>query len=287
MTRLKQIRKRWRKIRNGWAARFFETRYGRELLVNALPGRVLSMTTDCGDHVLTFSPHDYIGRKVYRKGHFERPQIGRLTATLREEGVLRAGSVLLEIGGNIGTQTIYWARTGIFRHILSIEADPRNFALLTKNIADNGLSHQVTLVQAAAGETEGMIDFFQNPDNHGKSAARRTSARDRQIRVPVRSVSAILAEAGVAPQEVGLIWMDIEGYEPVACRSMHALLQGGTPLYMEFSPGFYGSEAGAFRDLLATHYGRAVVFSDDHPVRRMEVKDLPLDEAQYDVLLLR
>lgn len=282
----KRWKKRLKRARNRLALRFFETRMGRELLVGSLPDRVIDMTTDCGDHILTFSPHDYIGRKVYRKGHFEREGVKRLRTVLDEAGIRLDGRVLLELGGNIGTQTIYWARENLFRLIVSVEADPRNFALLSRNITQNGLSDTVKTVQVAAGETEGMIDFFQNPDNHGKSSALRSSPRDRHLQVPVTPVPAILAGLGIDPGDIGLVWMDIEGYEPVACRSMETLMAAGTPLYMEFSPAFYGDGAEAFRTRLARHYGRAFVFREDRPVEKMAPADLPLGFGQYDVLLL-
>lgn len=286
MTDWKPLKRRWRKLRDRLFGRLIETRLGREMVVNALPGRVLSMTTDCGDHVLTFSPHDYIGRKVYRKGHFERGGIKRLVTVLEAEGALNRGKVLLELGGNIGTQTIYWAKTGFFPRIVTIEPDPRNFAFLSRNIRDNGLESMVTLVQSAAGDCVGMIDFYQNPDNHGKSSALRSSPRDRMMQVPVRPVEQVLTEHGIAPSDIGLIWMDIEGYEPVACRSMEGLMQAGVPLYMEFSPEFYGGEADAFRQSLARFYGRAFTFFEGKPLARMNPAELPLGDGQFDVLLL-
>lgn len=286
MTDWKPLKRRWRKFRDRLFGRFLETRLGREMVVNALPDRVLSMTTDCGDHVLTFSPHDYIGRKVYRKGHFERGGIRRLLTVLEAEEALTPGKVLLELGGNIGTQTIYWARTGLFPRILTLEPDPRNFAFLSSNIRDNHLDALVTPVQVAAGDGTGTIDFFQNPDNHGKSSALRSSPRDRKLQVPVRAVDAVLAEQGLTPADIGLIWMDIEGYEPVACRSMQGLMQAGVPLYMEFSPDFYGSEADAFRRSLAPFYSRAFTFFEGKPVGRTSPASLPLGDGQFDVLLL-
>lgn len=286
MPRFKMLKRRWKSLRNRLVARFLETRYGRELLVSALPARVMTMTTHCEDHVLTFSPHDYIGRKVYRKGHFERQNIARLTAVLEQQGIGIAGKVLLEVGANIGTQSIYWALSGLFRRVLSIEADPRNFVLLTRNIEQNGLQDVIIPVQCAAGHEAGVIDFYQNPDNHGKSSAFPTSPKDTQIRVAVKPVSQILAEQGVADGDIGLVWMDIEGYEPVACRSMETLMQAGVPIYMEFSPQYYGAEAAAFRQALARFYRRAFLFEEDKPHLDMTPESLPLDRGQYDILLL-
>ena len=105
----KSWKRRLRKWRNRLARRILGTRTGREMLVNAVSPHILSMTADCGDHLMTFSPHDYIGRKIYRKGHFERENVDRLLTVLRARRLLGENRTLLELGGNIGTQTIYFA----------------------------------------------------------------------------------------------------------------------------------------------------------------------------------
>jgi FkbM family methyltransferase len=256
------------------------------MLVNAVSPKILSMTADCGDHLMTFSPHDYIGRKIYRKGHFQRENVERLLSVLQQRGLLPPEKILLELGGNIGTQTLYFALSKAFRHIVTVEPDPRNFKLLRTNIDQNGLSGEITAINTAAGETEGTLDFFMHRDNHGKSSALRQSGRDIEIKVPVKPVTAMLAEAGVAPDDIGLIWMDIEGYEPVAARSMLPLLERRVPFYMEFSPVFYGPAGSqAFVDYLSGFYENCIVFYEDSQME-MKVTALPIEQDQFDVLLL-
>ena len=233
-------KRRYLRFRNRLAGKFFDTRYGRELLINAIGPRVQTMTVDCGDHLMTFVPGDYIGKKIFRKGHFERDHVDRLLATLKERQLLRDNCTLLELGGNIGTQTIYFALSGSFSRIVSVEPDPRNFQLLGTNIAQNELGDLVRLVNSAAGESEGEIDFFQHRSNHGKSSAFRQSAADSKIVVPVRPVSKILADTDTSLDDVGLVWMDIEGYEPHACRSMEASA-------LSQSPALHGVLAGLLR----------------------------------------
>ncbi len=286
MQAMKSWRRRLRKWRNRMAKRFLATRIGREMLVNAVSPNVLSMTADCGDHLMTFSPHDYIGRKIYRKGHFQRENVERLLSVLRQRGLLQPEKILLELGGNIGTQTVYFALSKAFRHIVTVEPDPRNFKLLRTNIDQNGLSEQITAINTAAGESEGTLDFFMHRDNHGKSSALRQSDRDIEIKVPVKPVTAMLAETGIAPENIGLIWMDIEGYEPVASRSMQPLLERRVPFYMEFSPVFYGPAGSqAFVDYLAGFYEDCIVFYEDSQVE-MKITALPIGQDQFDVLLL-
>ncbi|CDM61495.1 MULTISPECIES: FkbM family methyltransferase [Rhizobium] len=284
--RAKFWKKRLRRARNAIAKRFFNTRTGRRLLIENLGPRVVAMTVDAGDHLMTFSPSDYIGRKVFRKGHFEREHVDRLITVLRERGLMHKHGCLLEIGGNIGTQTVYFALSGAYARIVSVEPDPRNFPLLQTNIRQNKLEGMVTLVHCAAGATAGEIDFYMNANNHGKSSAFRKSATDRKTSVPVKPVMQILDELCIDPADIGLVWMDIEGYEPIACRSMTPLLSRRVPLYMEFTPLFYGPEqTREFIKTLSAFYENCLVFFEEDE-QEMKVIDLPGSIEQYDVLFL-
>jgi FkbM family methyltransferase len=244
------------------------------------------MTVDLGDHVMTFSPSDYIGRSIFAKGHFDRDHVGRLLEIMRERGLPTNDKVLLELGGNIGTHTIYFALTGAFARIVTVEPDPRNFPHLLANIAQNGFANVVTPMNCAAGEVEGEIDFFLHPTNHGRSSPVQRNATDTRIAVPVRPVPAILDEAGVMVEQVGLVWMDIEGYEPVAIRSMQGLLARRVPIYTEFSPQSYGADAAAaFVAHLAEFYDDCITFFEDVATPR-KVRDIPIGSEQLDILLL-
>jgi FkbM family methyltransferase len=281
----KAWRRSVRKIRDRFATRLFDTRYGRELLVNAIGPRVTTMTIDCGDHLMSVSPSDYIGRKVFRKGHFERDHVDRLLSQLKERGLQRKGTVMLELGGNIGTQTVYFALSGAYDR--TVEPDPRNFQLLAANLRLNGLEDRVAAVNCAAGDRHGELEFFLNRSNHGKSSALRQSPNDEIISVPVRPVSEILADAAIDPRDIGLVWMDIEGYEPVACRSMQVLTERRVPLYMEFTSAFYGRQQSAdFVRYLAGFYRDCIVFSDGGEGTKALVTDLPVEGPQFDMLLI-
>ncbi|RYE50381.1 MAG: FkbM family methyltransferase, partial [Rhizobiaceae bacterium] len=99
------MKKQFRDWRDRMARRFFDTRYGRDLLIKAIGPRTRFMTVDCGDHLMTFSPADYLGRSVFVKNHFDRDHVGRLMRKLTELGISMDGKTLLEIGANIGTHT--------------------------------------------------------------------------------------------------------------------------------------------------------------------------------------
>ena len=279
--------RRLRKWRDGLARRFFDTRYGRDLLIRAIAPRTRFVTVDCGDHLMTVSTADYLGRSVFVKNHFDRDHVGRLMGKLAEFGIGVEGTALLEIGANIGTHTVYFALTGAFSRIVAVEPDPRNLELLEENVTQNGFGDLVRRMGCAASDAEGTIEFFLHPDNHGKSSPNPRHADDRKIRVPALPVPAILARAGVAEQDVGLVWMDIEGYEPVACRSMQPLFARRVPVHMEFTSDFYGRDAAAdFVAFLARHYDDCLIFYNDDSEERRKVTDIPLDREQFDILLI-
>lgn len=278
---------RLRKWRDRLALKFFDTRYGRDLLIKAIGPRTRFMTVDCGDHLMTFSPEDYLGRSIFVKNHFDRDHVGRMMGKLAELGIDVEGKALLEIGANIGSHTVYFALTGAFDQIVAVEPDPRNFELLEENVRQNGLASLVRRMPFAAGESEGTIDFFLHPDNHGKSSPHSRHVKDRRIVVPALPVPEILARAGVAEADVGAVWMDIEGYEPVACRSMQSLFMRRIPVHMEFTGDFYGPEKSAdFVAFLAGYYEECFVFYNDDSEERMKVRDIPRDREQFDILLL-
>lgn len=281
------MRLRLRKWRDRLALRFFDTRYGRDLLIKAIGPRARFMTLDCGDHLMTIAPADYLGRSVFVKNHFDRDHVGRLMRRLGELGISVEDKVLLEIGANIGTHTVYFALTGAFSRIVAVEPDPRNFELLEENVLQNGFGDRVSCIACAASDRDGTIAFFQHPDNHGKSSPNPGHADDRKILVPALPVPDILQRAGVADGDVGLVWMDIEGYEPVACRSMEALFARRVPVHMEFTADFYGREKAAeFIVFLARFYENCLVFYNDDGEERRAVADIPLDREQFDILLL-
>jgi FkbM family methyltransferase len=281
------LNRRLLKWRDSLALRFFDTRYGRDLLIKAIGPRTRYMTVDCGDHLLTFSPADYLGRSVFVKNHFDRDHVGRLMGKLAELGISVAGKTLLEIGANIGTHTVYFGLTRTFGRIVAIEPDPRNFELLEENVLQNGFGDLVSRMPFAVSDQEGTIEFFLHPNNHGKSSPNQRHAEDQKILVSALPVTDILERAGVHETDVGLIWMDIEGYEPVAARSMQALFECRIPVHMEFTGDFYGPEKAAeFVGFLARFYENCIVFYNDDSEEQRKVVDIPLGREQFDILLL-
>lgn len=285
--RLKSWERALRSRRDGLLRRLFSGRRGRKLVLDALAGEVRALTLDCGDHVISFSPKELVGRHLYVKGHFDRDRVEAVLELLDREGKIPAsGAVVLDIGANIGTQSVYFARSGRVSRVLAVEPDPRNLALLRRNVAENDLQHVVEIAPVAIADFEGTAQLFRKAGNHGQSSLIAGAHDDEPADIVVRPLGPVLADAGIAEDAVHLVWMDIEGAEPAACRSMAPLLSRRVPLMMEFSPGLYG-DAGArdFVAFLTGFYRRAIVF-DRAGRREAAPAELPTTGRQYDVLLL-
>jgi FkbM family methyltransferase len=209
----------------------------------------------CGDHRIALNPDDtIIAWRLMAAGEYQRSNFERALAVLAAAGRLKPGSVMLDIGANIGTHTVYGLLSGHFRRVVALEPEPGNFELLTWNLALNQMAARVTARQAAAGaaaETRRLTLDRYNKGGHSLVAPRPGAG----IAVSVLRMDDLLAELGVAAAEVGLAWIDVEGFEPEAVAGMPSVLAAGTPLCLEFNRRSYGPErTAAFVATLGRHY---------------------------------
>lgn len=67
---------------------------------------------------------------------------------------------IVDVGGNIGTFTLYAAHKSPNARIITVEPEPGNLEMLHKNIADNGLTDRVDVVEAGVGPEEKTTTFY-------------------------------------------------------------------------------------------------------------------------------
>lgn len=278
----KKLERRFHELRTH-ALDWCRSYYGFRRLTLYMIGRETTrLTHQFADHVMAFSPHEYIGKHLYLSGHFQRDHADAVLSVLDDLPGPRPRT-LLEIGANIGTHSVYLTRRGHFDRMICIEPLPGNLDLLRENLRLNGLTGMATVVDCAVGDNEGHVDLHVDDTNHGAGSLMKTARSARSIRVPLRRVDNILGELGIAPGDIGLVWMDIEGAEPDALKSMEGITAIRVPILMEFSPALYGSEGtSALIDYLAARYETCIVFAG--APRRMPVREIPHRSA--DILLL-
>jgi hypothetical protein len=98
---------------------------------------------DCGDHAILFNANDRtIGNEILERGGWMRSDFDRILATLKEKGKL-SGPIFMDVGANIGTQTIYALLSGQFERAFAVEPLPVNVKCLRLNALLNDLDDRI------------------------------------------------------------------------------------------------------------------------------------------------
>lgn len=160
------------------------------------------------------------------------------------------GRAFLDIGANIGTSTIPALVDHDFRQAIACEPDPANFRLLELNVRLNGLAGQVVCLQTAVSDRTGQARLARSASNWGDHRVLEAS-HDRQSKLAQRellsiersTVDHLLRNLALAPNDVGLAWIDAQGHESQILAGAQALLASGTPVVFEYSPKALASAA--------------------------------------------
>jgi FkbM family methyltransferase len=162
--------------------------------VDALTMRRSGMTVHVrrrsGDLVMF---HQILGRDVYGLPRQVEERLAQV------EGPLR----IADLGGNIGFFTIRLLERYPSAEIVAVEADPHNAALFARTIEANSLTQQVELIDAAASNEVGTVEFAAG--NFFQSRVVDDGGDD--------TVSVRMIDALPLLEDQHLIKIDIEGSE--------------------------------------------------------------------------
>lgn len=162
--------------------------------------------------------------------------LARAVRILGERGDDVRGSIIVDVGANIGTTTIPALGVHGFARALAFEPDPENAELLRENVALNGLEGRVEIVEAAVTDQRSRVRFGRGGPEAGgwRAGAGSLLAADAKRRetIEVESVTldGALAASGVEPAEVGLVWLDVQGLEGQVVRGASRLVEARRPL---------------------------------------------------------
>jgi FkbM family methyltransferase len=130
------------------------------------------------------------------------------------EEQLRPGDIFVDVGAHIGYFSLLEAKNvGASGGVVAIEALPRTFSLLERNIRLNpDLQPRIRALNVCALDVEGTAEFFQAPDHHtGGSSIRMRRYGQAPVRIP-----AIPLAKALTPDEIAgmrLMKIDVEGAE--------------------------------------------------------------------------
>lgn len=153
-----------------------------------------------------------------------------VTSVFKEEVSKTAGSVL-DIGAHIGYYTVMGGlllkAKGEGARVFAFEPEPQNFELLKKNITENNLEDTVAVIFKAAGDQNQRSSIYGS-DSSDTSDRFIFNAPGSKVQGEVECVRAadyLKKNFPGAMESIQIIKMDIEGYEPQACRGMEELLK--------------------------------------------------------------
>jgi FkbM family methyltransferase len=216
------------------------------LLARVTPQIVVSfdgmrLLLDTTDHV--------VAAWTFALGPFASTTVERALGLMSDRGFggIRDRKVL-EVGANVGTETVSFVVQHGAASVIAIEPDPINADSLRMNVALNKIQDRVTVLELAASSVDGSVTLELSSTNfadHRVLADGVTPQSDRVIEVPARTLDSL---PEITPDEIALIWLDVQGHEGHVLDGAGALLDAGVPIVTEYWP--YGLERSQGRALL-------------------------------------
>ena len=195
-----------------------------------------------------YAPTDFtIGAALMDRGNWQYDELNHYLEFV--SGKARGKEIyFFDIGANIGTQTVYAARSGLFSKVFAIEAMPSNFELLTSNVALNGCAGNTTCINKALGAAEGRQKFLFNPLNPGGSRQHDGSIHNGEVILDVVRtedfVRGLLEDEG--KPDVLVFWIDIEGMEEEVVMQLRNVCDDYEAYFcVEYNESSYKAEAGS------------------------------------------
>ena len=197
-----------------------------------------------------------VGGKLRTKGEYGIEEINRICNYITDK------SSVLIVGAHIGSLAIPIAKK--CSKLVAIEANPRNFNLLQKNIELNKINN-LTAHNIAASEKSETIRFQMNTVNSGGS--KRVPVNNHYMYTydnpEVIDVEAHSLDNYLSDTSFDLVLIDIEGSEYFAMRGMKEILTNTKTLIVEFLPHHITNVAGIrltdFLDNIPEHLGQLTI----------------------------
>ncbi len=228
-----------------WQSRFLTEEGARWLATKVMTDFADELTfTRDGLHWTIPLQDESIGQDLFICADFDRSTAARLVQWADKFGHLQRGNVILEFGANLGSTTLPLAQLTQC-HIAAVEPVPRNLAFLKQNVAQNGLTARVTIIECAVSDHNGEAEMIVPLSARGGAEiGSRNAERPKAIfhppceTVPVKTkrVDTLLAELQIAPERVAFVWCDVQGSEGAVVRTGEALWRAGVPLWAEVEP---------------------------------------------------
>ena len=214
---------------------------------------------------------DVIQRYLYALGVWE-PNVTRLM-----QDHLRAGDIVIDVGANIGYHAVLSARlVGPSGHVLAVEPSPTIRAQLIENVHANDVAGIVEIVPVAVSDSPGELRLVPGPaTNVGLATVVHSDEPDAGHVVRADTLDNIVDGAGLDPQRVRLLKVDVEGAEVNVLRGARRVLSTlpfGALVVVEVEPSRLAAAGGSVVEAVQLMVGlgyRPHRIDNDYDVERV------------------
>jgi len=156
--------------------------------------------------------------------------------TIREDDIIenfqpKDGGIVVDLGAHYGRYTLIAAkRVGSKGKVIAIEADPKNFDMLNKNIKLNELSENVTTFNYAASSNKSKVKLSIPEEKKSaghtiySSIIPSRAPTEKFIEVNANTLDNLLYENEISVEQVDWIKIDVEGAELEVLRGATNIL---------------------------------------------------------------
>jgi FkbM family methyltransferase len=196
----------------------------------------------------------------------------------------KPGTHVIDVGSNIGAFALKVARElqgreKSPRQVVAVEANPQVAQLLRRQIELNPkLKSAIDVWEVALGDTNGTIRFSVDPANTGGGHVVNDPAGD-SIEVPMKQLDDLVTEKGL--KQVGVLKIDVEGFEPEVLAGAAELLKRDTPvLYLEVTDPWLRKRGHSALEMLTNLnrlYGYHFMIDHGHRLEPLEISPQNLE----------
>lgn len=186
-----------------------------------------------GNFSLEYDINSGIGSAYFYNGCFEEGEIAFFEKILK--GI--DSPVILDVGANIGTHSIRWAKINRKTKVFAFEPSPTTAQMLEQNVERNRLKDQIKVFATAVSESPGTARFYHCVDD-AYSSLKDTGRYEviDIIEVQVTTIDAFCKEQGL--KKINLIKVDVEGFETEVIKGAIETLKKYKPeLFIEIYAG--------------------------------------------------
>lgn len=222
------------------------------------------VATEADGHWLFMPTRDYVGRETFMFSGFEEDVMAEaLHLAELKSGRSVKGRTFVDVGANIGTTTVAALTLFGASAVVAVEPGDENVRFLRVNVAANDLQDRVRVVHAALSDRPGIALLELSSDNSGDHRVRLSTAPGalaEEGRRTVEAATTTFDDLGLDLDDVGVVWVDVQGHEAHVLSGANKLLESDVPVILEYMPYALrrASALDVLHDIIARHYTHVV-----------------------------